>query len=238
MEDEYCYLYCVARPVSEEALSGVTGHLGRQVSKVISGDLMALISPVPSTSLEVTLENLSRHESVISALMEKTGVLPMSFSTVLRFPDEVAELLEKYRNQFEAQLGKVEGKAELGLKVFYKLDLKREDRMPAEGQKPGEYMMARYRAYREEQEKLRGVFQCVEELHRELTERSAESCFTKPLKNNLIFNASYLVSKEETTSFRRLIEQAQEAHRDYRFSFSGPWPAYHFVKIIREGETK
>ncbi|MGB8454953.1 MAG: GvpL/GvpF family gas vesicle protein [Anaerocolumna sp.] len=231
------YIYGITFYVPEDGLTVITGHHKEPVFQLEYKELTAHVSRTALTYFETSLENLECHEDVISHLMKDYDVLPMSFSTICKSEEKVIGMLEKYYDQFISNLKNVEGKFELGIKVFYKLDFEEEDKKDKEILKsPKEYMMKRYERYQNRQKQVDQILSAIEEYHGILADMAAKSQYTKPLKNNLIFNASYLVGKNQKEKFNEVVKEMKEKNPAYKILYSGPWPAYHFVNIVREGE--
>jgi hypothetical protein len=231
------YIYCIASKIDIDEASAVTGLQGEPVFEVIYRDIAAFASKTKFTHLEASLENLQVHENVIAELMKNRNVLPMSFSTICSPKVNISMMLEKYYDQFKKNLDYVAEKVELGIKVFYKLDAQMADKAETEEIKnPKAYMMKRYEKYLERKKQVEDVLSGINNLHKDLSAIASDSCYTKPFRNNLIFNASYLVERARKDEFVRMVEEGVDKYPTYKILFSGPWPAYHFVKIIREGE--
>lgn len=213
------------------------GHEDQLVYKLKYKELSAYVSKTASTHLEATYENLQCHESVIIQLMREQDVLPMNFSTIFRAESSIIEMLSKYYDQLIRNLENITGKIELGIKVFYKLNLEDEDKKDKELLKdPKEYMLKRYERYQNRQTKVNEILSVIEEQHKVLADLAVDNCNAKPLKNNLIFNASYLVQKDKKEEFDHAVAEMIIKNPSYKILYSGPWPAYHFVNLIREGE--
>jgi hypothetical protein len=101
---------------------------------------------------------------------------------------------------------------------------------------PTEYMKKKYERYQERRKQRESITKAAEEIHRKLSELAYESCYTKPFKNNLIFNGAYLVGKAAVEEFSKLVAEIGPLYEEYKIIYSGPWCPYHFVKLIKEGE--
>jgi len=236
MEENNYYIYCIAFSTPDIDENPI-GHNSQMVFKLVYRELAAYVSKTAFTYLETSYENLQCHENVISRLMENFDVLPMCFSTICKSKESVIEMLEKYYEQFIKNLEDMTGKVEMGIKVFYKLDFEEEDKKDKELLKtPKDYMRMRYERYCGRQKKIDEILLTIKESHKVLSEMAAGSCYTTPLKNNLIFNASYLVFKDEKEGFDYAVEEMKKKNPAYKILYSGPWPVYHFVNVVREGE--
>src|SRR5919198_2683054 len=106
---------------AETPLDGApTGIGGAPVSRVVSGGLAALVSPVEGDELRATRRDLLSHSAVLERAIAAGPVLPLRFGIVLRDEDAVAEeLLEPRRDELTALLQRVERLVELRVKAFY-----------------------------------------------------------------------------------------------------------------------
>jgi len=234
--DNY-YVYCIASNALYNDSTTITGHQNEPIFGVHYKNLVAYVSKTTVTYMETSLENLQCHENVLSEVMKIDDVLPMSFSTIYKSEENIILMLEKYYDQFEENLEKVSGKIELGIKVFYKLNFEEEDKSDKEIIKsPKEYMMKRYERYCSRQKQIDRLLSVIGDFHKVFSDIAVDNCFTKPLKNNLVFNASYLVVKNRKAEFDKAVEEIKEKNQAYKILYSGPWPAYHFIKIVQEGE--
>lgn len=237
MERYNYYIYCITFSNPEGDTDNIKGFQDEPVFCLEYKKLTAYVSRTDSTYFETTYENLGCHEGVIAYIMKKQDVLPMSFSTICKSEEKVTAMLEKYYDQFITNIKNIEGKMELGIKVFYKLNFEEEDKNDKVLLKsPKEYMMKRYGRYQSRQKQVDDVLAVIEEYHKILSDIAAKSCYTKPLKNNLVFNASYLILKNQKQRFDNIVKEMKEKNPAYKILYSGPWPAYHFVNIIKEGE--
>lgn len=236
MEENNYYIYCIALNTAELG-EEILGHNNQTVFRLEYKKLAAFVSKTALTHIEADFNNLQGHEAVIAKLLGHFCVLPMCFSTICKSEKSVLVLLQKYYDQFIKNLEELDGKVELGIKVFYRLDFEEEDKKDKELLKtPKDYMLKRYERYCNRQKKIDDILFSIEESHKALNEIASDSCYTKPLKNNLIFNASYLVSKDRKTTFDQAVEEMKKNNPTYKILYSGPWAAYHFVTIVQEGE--
>ena len=236
MGDNNYYVYCISYNTIDDEIQ-IMGHRDQLVFRLVYQELTAYVSNITLTYVEANYENLQCHENVISQLMKKIDVLPMSFSTIYKSKESIILMLQKYYDQFIRNLEDIAGKVELGIKVFYKLDFDEEDKEDKELLiKPKEYMLKRYERYRSRQKKVDDILYGIEEQHQVLADIAVNNCFKKPMKNNLIFNASYLVIADKEKEFETAVNEMKKNYPSYKIIYSGPWPAYHFVNLVREGE--
>jgi len=232
--DNY-YIYCIAHNAPEGLYPDVAGHGDAPVLGVRYREMTAIVSKTEQTHIDAGYENLQRHEAIISRIMRDYDLLPMSFSTICESYEGVASILEKYYGQFRENLDRVSGRIELGVKVFFRFGANAEE-PPKEraASSPREYMMNLYGKYEQRKKAEEELFSVIETFHEKLLGIAADCRYTKPMKNNLVFNASYLVEKGRKNEFDTAIEEITAEYPAFRINYSSPWPAYHFIKIVRE----
>lgn len=143
--------------------------------------------------------------------------------------------MEKYYEQLKQNFIKIQNKVELGIKVFYKIAplLKEEPVTDSTGKA---YFLKKYNQYLDRKSKLEPYINRVGNIHSRLAKLAHDSCCTNPLRNNLLMNASYLVSRDMADIFSEDIEHIKEEYNAFKIVYSGPWPPYHFVKVKEEGD--
>lgn len=235
---ENYYIYCVIPEEKDPLGFQIKGHDNGDVFVICYSNICAVVSRTLKTSYEPTLTNLQCHENVILEVMKKYTALPLSFSTISKSKLDIVELLKKYYCQFKANLMRIAGKVELGVKVFYKLDFEKEDKADKINCKNGkEYMKIRYDRYLNRKKQTDSILTDLDKIHDILKLLSCETYSSNPLKNNLVFNGAYLVNSERVKEFFNVIREEEKKYPTYKIIYSGPWSPYHFVRIIKEGET-
>lgn len=91
-----------------------------QVRLVRSGELAALVSDVDLSRVLGRPADLEVHEEIVDSIVAGSPVLPVRFGAVLTDEDAVvSELLEPHREEFQAALEELEGRAEYLVKGRY-----------------------------------------------------------------------------------------------------------------------
>ena len=112
------YVYCVVQ--ATEALKFGAIGLGTEPAEVHTvhyKDIAAVVSDTPIEVPDATRENVLAHERVNESVMRTHTVIPMSFGTVFKTPNDIVELLRGAYDAFTDVLGKMEDKLEFGLKL-------------------------------------------------------------------------------------------------------------------------
>jgi hypothetical protein len=229
------YLYAItdqpeAPPPAGPGLEGVGGHETRPYS-IAYRDIAAVVSSLTMANVPPTEDNLWRHEAVVEALMADCTVLPVRFGTVLADEAAVQSALAAHYADFAANLKRVRGRVELGLRVLWD-DTQRPKTNDTQRPSPGSgraYLLARLeeerlvRAWRQRAEAL------AAELNTPLARLAAESTLQVLVTPRLLLTAAYLVEQDQVTAFRREVEARRAAYPALRFLCTGPWPPYNFV---------
>lgn len=244
------YVYCVGNAESfgpdHPALGGHgVGGPDVEVRTVQYGDLAAVVSDAPMPAYDITHENLMAHQHVVEASMRRSDVLPVAFGTVARDDRDVREkLLRREHDELQDHLAYVQGRVELGLKVLWNRDrlfseivAEREDirnlrdhladRPPDsayfERIQLGELTNAAIDDKRERD---------AEALLEALRPLAVDLHLNRLLTDTMIFNAAFLVDRDQVQAFDAQVQQLGELHVDrLTFQYVGPLPPYSFVNI-------
>lgn len=200
------YVYGIIRAAQDVSLGPIgLGAVPAEVGTVCRNGLAAVVSEGLPGMADPTRDNLLAHERVNEALMREHTVLPMSFGTLLRSREDVAELLRAGHDAFEAALARVDGRLELGLKVFY---------MARDGE------VVRARAERDAAALVAALGAVAVEARR-----------TPPIGERMVLNAAFLVERGQVAAFDARVKSLAARHEELTFRSTGPWPPYHFVDI-------
>jgi hypothetical protein len=98
----------------------VRGVLDASVLEVEHGELVALISELPSPDIRARRRDLLRHAEVLQQTFDRRTVVPLEFGTLFASEDDVvAELLEPRYEDLVALLQQLDGLVELTVRAFY-----------------------------------------------------------------------------------------------------------------------
>jgi Gas vesicle synthesis protein GvpL/GvpF len=216
---------------------------GLEVELVEADDLAAIVSPAGGEDEASVRESVMAHARVLESAIRDTTVVPMRFGMV--FPDEetvVRDLLEARHDELAHWLERLEGHAQMTLKVYY-----REDGVLREIV-AGNDEIARLRDATQggdEQTTYNDRVRLGELVNAEIEQRrerdSAEilgrlepltvaSISEPPEKEFMVLNAPLLIEQRRVPELeQRLEEIAEERAELLTFRLVGPMPAYHFV---------
>jgi hypothetical protein len=114
------YVYCIVRSVEPLRFGRIgLGSEPAEVTTVHYKDIAAVVSDTPIEVPDATRENVLAHERVNETVMRAQTVIPMSFGTVFKTPEDIVELLRGAYDAFNDVLLKMEDKLEFGLKLLW-----------------------------------------------------------------------------------------------------------------------
>ena len=220
MEHQGKYVYCVIRG-SEKRRFG-NGFNGGIVYTIPYRDISAVVSDTPLIEYEPNEANALIHEEVVERVMQEHTVIPLGFGNVFIDENRLKWLMAKFYLTFKTYLKKLEGKVEVGVKVFYDLEVAKRE-LEAEYATGENY-------YNKINEKAYGYGVMVYEALRKCAE---DARLMKRIGENMIVNGAFLVKKEKIQVFKGELEKLEKenADRGLKFQFSGPWPPYNFARI-------
>ncbi len=237
------YVYCIVRsdvPL-KFGLSAIAGHVG-DVHTVKYRDLAAVVSDVPLVALDSTRENVLAHEQVNETVMREHTVIPMSFGTVFKTADDIVELLRSAYQAFGDVLGKIENKLEYGLKVLWDREVAMgdlEEGIEDIRRLKKEIALQKGSTYFARMEYGRlvsaGLDHAAEQYAAGILERLRDVAVSvrvnKPIGEQMILNAAFLVSRDRETAFDQRVRRVAAQFSKLTFKYTGPWPPYNFVNI-------
>ena len=248
----YVYVYGIINGPRRVRLAQ-KGMGGQDVFNIAYGRISALVSIADKNRFEPNEKNVLTHEAVIEEMMNNNhAVLPVRFATVLNDKREIKEILRKHYQEFVANLKKVKGAVELGVKVFWEADKmkkkaevvvnKRIKQVPmlhrdAAVNRPrvagsgSRYLLEKMKIYFLEEGLEQKAEKMAKAINQRLSRHVRDSRFKKLVTEGLALNASYLVPKENCQDFENEVAKMQKENKNLKFLFSGPWPPYNFIEV-------
>ena len=232
------YLYAVTdRP--ELLLPIESGLEGAPLASLSYQEIAAVVSPIDTASIQATEAHLWQHEAVVEALMADRAILPVRFGTLLADETATQSALERRYASFVADLARVRGRVELGLRVLWESEANPPPAAaPSQteknhgGRSGGDgwaYMLARLAEDRHFQARRRQAEELAADIHAPLARLVADSTRQVLVTRRLLLTAAYLVEQGQVVAFQREVEALRKAYPDLDFLCTGPWPAYSFV---------
>ena len=248
MEKEGKYIYCIVNSKQDRHF-GPIGVGGRRDEVLTIGyeDLSMVVSNHPLTKLVVSRENMITHEKVIEEVMKEfDSVLPVRFGTIASSADEIRNLLDNRRREFQESLKNMERKVELGVKGLWKnmslifkeiveenKDIKKikesiqkdKNKKNIQAKMEAGKMVAEALLKKKEKESAK--------ITDELKAVAYDYKLNKTLSDEMFMNAAFLVDKGREKEFDNIMDDLDDAHKDrVKFMYSGPFAPYNFVNIV------
>jgi hypothetical protein len=213
-----------------------------EVRTVSFRDLAAVVSYTPLEVYDPTRENVLAHERVNETVMREHTVLPMSFGTVFKTPQDIVELMRSAYDAFRDVLEKMRDKVEFGLKLLWEpedviREIERQDeslrRLKEEiSSQRGSTYFARMQYGRLVDSLLQERSAAlVAETFAALRDVAIASRSNKPIGDKMILNAAFLVERDREAEFDARVKEIGARHERLNIRFTGPWPPYNFVNI-------
>jgi hypothetical protein len=226
---------------------------GDGVRLVREGGVAAIVGPVDLGEFDRLDERLNdlawleqkarAHEAVLDRLVGEGAIVPLRFGAIYRHLDEVAAMLGERSDEFAADLDRVRGRVELGVKGFVEREaleatLASERVAASVGGGSGRAYLERRRMQREITEEAAAILaEAARSTHERLLEHSVAGAVSRPHSRELsgrseemFLNAAYLVSAADE-SLRGEVADLGRGYASLALTFevTGPWPPYSFV---------
>jgi hypothetical protein len=254
----YCY-GVIGKEVSKDVLSGLVGFQG-EVHIIPFKDVLAVVSNVSQQDfsqeavdrnvkdLDWLRQNAPLHEAVVTAIMQKTTILPMKFCTIFGNTDQLKRMLEDKYAEIKYFLHHVQGKVEMSLKVYANLlelreNVKAEDIQKMEEEAatktPGHAYFVKQKvdillkdkvradilfAKQKIINKIKGLsieFKKNDLLARKVTGKDVEE---------MVLNIALLVQSDLLADLHQLLSELKEELSWYNLQLNGPFAAYNFIR--------
>lgn len=254
------YVYAIGRAGAglDTAVPRLTGLRDGRVRTASADGLTALVSSVPADAfseegMKAQLENLTEleeiartHHRVVEAAHTRTTVLPMRLATVYLDDARVRSMLRERGAEFDALLSRLEGHAELGVKVYADPRAAAAGPAPAtsDGPEPAAPPVSPGRAYlqqrRARRQTQRDAYRAAGAVADEVRDRAAalarDRVAHRPQQGELaagagenIANEAYLVPMDRLREFHRALTVLADGVPGVRIEVTGPWAPYSFA---------
>ena len=238
------YIYAIVTHSQANGRYGPIGVEGGEVYLVSEGPLAAVVSDVPRGKIRPERRHLAAHQDVHKQLMARGNMLPMSFGIMADGPGAIRRILKMNQAAFLDQLRRVEGKAEMSLRVV--LDVTNifeyficvhpelrslRDELFGGGRQPsedGKIELGRLfdRILNEDRAA------CAQRVLDVLAPRCSEIKETPPRTEREVMNLACLVARDGMKGFEEgVFEAAKQFDDNYSFDYTGPWPPYNFADV-------
>ncbi len=218
------------------------GRRGDEVYLIEHRDIGAFVSASPISPYQISRENAMAHERTIEAIMKDYTVLPMQFSMIADSESSVVALLEKSYDLFKAQLQRLEGKKELGLKGMFPESIFQELLVKNESIRRRKEDLARRGTPSQAElieigKMVEAALNAEKELYREeilaMLRPLAEETKVNPTTTDRMFlNAAFLVTEaQEAELDKKVSEIADKNEGKFKLKYVGNLPPYNFLRL-------
>jgi hypothetical protein len=199
-------------------------------------------------------EKAFHHHHLISSFNENLTVLPMPFCTIFQNEENLVSLLNEQHDVLLEKLLAMQGKKEWNLKLYchkekalsYVLNhnpavTELKEKLPL--MPKGKQFLMKKRleqlvSSEFELEQSRWWKEIIEQLDSVVFEANLRQNWGKDLterKDDMVANCDFLVDQSKTEPFLKKIDEIEKRLKTLgcTFHITGPWPPYHFAKIIK-----
>lgn len=241
--DTVIYLYGVSKgvPRNAPALKGVDGS---SAVETMDCGLICWISRVPraefADNLAKNIENLdwlapmtTQHQRVVSEITKTTDLLPARFGTVFLSDQSLCADISKRKAALEADLKRIKGNEEWGVKVFA---LPPKVERPAPVRSGKDYLAAKSALMKARQPQPGGEdVQRLATALEKLSIDTAEGGRISGGRKDLQYHTSLLVRRADRNKLQEILKRfSAEWEGKRQIEATGPWPPYSFVSRLSE----
>lgn len=194
---------------SPRAEFGPIGFGGSNVHTLEYRDLRPVVSEADLREYAVDESDVEVHRRVVKRVMEEHDVLPVAYGMIFKSKKNLTVAMSAGYTAMKKAWPVVEGKVELGVKVFRPKGVELNGRA---------------------EEIRRDIIQ-------RLTAVSVDFKDLKLFSDRLLLNTAFLVERSRIDEFSEHVGSAIAEH-DLKTSYSGPWPPYNFVDIHILGKKR
>ena len=214
-------LYCICQQ------DGDGPCLGPGIRVVTGHGLMAVVSELEGPTTAPSVSSLLAYERVVETIHARQTVIPLRYGCLMESEEQVVQLLEDHRREYEALLGRLHGMTEMGIRLLW---LPSAVPPPSLPHSPGAAYLATLRNRYNSQETLTAeevlladrivalLDDCSTEQRRELSSS----------RQGRLLSLYFLTPKSGAEEFRRIVRTISTP-RGVKLLLSGPWPPYNFV---------
>ena len=238
----YAYGIIDSKDTIDETIFGLEGA---SVYNISYRDIGMVVSELRQKLQEITDANVLKHEEVIEALMMKSTVLPIRFSTIFYTKEDLLSTMLFCYQDFIDNLARLRNKVEFGIKVIWPADTikqrvvdvyhKTKHNVSISTESPAKtFVKEKFQEHIIEKEFQEEADRCIQVVDDYFNRIACEKKLKRLQTESLLLNASYLVDKDRQNEYKQAFEQLKNAPSDLKFLFSGPWPCYNFINLNKK----
>jgi len=238
------YLYGIIDS-SDQIKESIYGLEGVGVYNISFRDIGAVVSEISQPIQGVTEGAVLEHETVVEKLMANFTILPVRFQTIIDGRDNLLSMMQSYYKDFKDNLARLYNKLEFGIKVIWPADKVKENIIKAlnegeqrvlesDGSASKRFIKEKFEKYKIDKEFETKADKFIKVMDIFFSKFAAEKKLEKLKTRDLLLDAVYLVEKDKENDFREAFEHIKSADPNLKYLFSGPWPPYNFVVLLRK----
>ncbi len=229
-------------------LSGMEpGIAWSRITAICYRDVAAIISEYPFLEIKPLRQNLANHHQVIRRLTGWRTVVPLTFGHISESQAAVLRLLKQNYAAIHAELDRLDGKIEMGLKVLWDVDnifqyfVKRHRDLaqfrdhifgrsssPSQAEKIELGRLFDQKVKAEREQHAQAVFEVMRGV-------AAEFRQLLPVDEKMVLHAAFLIERQKEQAFEEAVNvAARQFDSNFAFDYSGPWAPYNFVELVLE----
>ena len=240
-------LYIYAVMDSERELDApLPGLDGSPVGIVACGGMSAAFSNLDRAGGRLGPDDALVHEAVVEQLMTIGTVLPFRFGTLFASQQEVQIMMVEHGTEFRENLARLRHKVEFSLKVLWPAEAIQREILGSlphaksgghglSNSAAGKYMAERFGVFRINQLIEAEADRRIAEIDGQFSRWVVEKKLERLLTPNLLLKAVYLVVAGRQEEFKQAYADIQREAGSLHYLFSGPWPPYNFVRMVKKG---
>ena len=228
----------------KEVTFGSIGFGGREVHTIHYKDLAAVVCDVDNNAFNILKEGLT-HQKVTETVMERYTVIPFRFGMTPKDENDIKGFLNRYYVELKKAIGKIEGKVEVGLKVYLTENfvnekigkLRNSDRIKSLTFKILHNPSEAYHLKIELGELIANTLsregeQIAQGIYETLCPWAVETRRNEIMSERMILNAAFLVDRQFEEMFDQHVNLIEEmAEGQIKLKYVGPCPPYNFVNM-------
>jgi hypothetical protein len=234
------YPYCLVgqRVELSQSLRGVDG---REILQMDVGTLTAILSECNETKVELTRENVLRHDAVVSQVLDVVTPLPFRFGHLVTL-DQLTGYVESKSGILRAKLQDLHNCVEMSVKIIWdrETDLRVTKSEPQSIHTVGKgaaFLMSK-RAEIQAEEANSAEVAAIAGWLKTVTHGlvRADQIVLRPAEK-LVLSASFLVDRTALGAYKKRTSHLESERPDLHFLTSGPWAPYSFSNNDLEFKT-
>ncbi len=233
------------------------GKVGALVSCLDQPDYQPATLEERSGNVEWLSPRAMAHDRVLTSASDHGAVVPLPMFSLFSGQRAVQAMLEERTGQLSAALARIGPAREYALRI-YRIDAEllaavhtlsprlQEMTASAANASPGQRYLLERKLDGEKRSEMRTVTQRVVDEIVNALRSSTRAVQRSPIprtadvdaaRGTMILNAAFLVAPDALPDFQKTLTNVvgERSAQGFRFDFTGPWPAYHFVNEPVDG---